>query len=560
MKDKLFLLLLLPCFFGFHSHLLAQTFQHAYGASALDEGAGIAPASNGSYAIGGATESFTLTHLETTVMVVDSAGNLQWARYSGTSNSDEEVTGIAVSGNGVFAAGGTDDPGPGQVNGFLQKYDLNTGNLLATRSTGIAQFAQINDLDVAPNGQLYATGFSFQNATDIFVTKWDTNLNLLWGRTIGSSNDAELAFDALATSDGGLLVLGITSLGLGGDDIVIHKLDSSGNSQWNRIYGTPNTDILTDAIEIPNGYILVGQSNINNNDDAIVLRIDTSGTLIWARSYGGGSDDDAFGIENVSGNYVVCGNTGSFGQGSRDGYILQLDTNGNVLSANAYGSTGDEFLLDLTIDPAGFLIGLGFTTSFGAGSDDIYLLKASPNGFVGCNDSSFAMPSAVFSLTPTTATFATASAGTTLTRTWASTNAPFQINSLCGPPPCSVTAAATLSGDTLCAGDTLIVTDVSTGNTTRTWLINGMPLTGNLNPFPIVQLASGQFTLSIIASNGNCSDTTDYVYNVFPAPTFNRSSDTLCDGDVLQVFNTTPGASGATWFLNGSNVASGLSA
>ncbi|MEL7399332.1 MAG: hypothetical protein AAFN68_02040, partial [Pseudomonadota bacterium] len=70
MKDKLFLLLLLPCFFGFHSHLLAQTFQHAYGASALDEGAGIAPAGNGSYAIGGATESFTLTHLETTVMVV----------------------------------------------------------------------------------------------------------------------------------------------------------------------------------------------------------------------------------------------------------------------------------------------------------------------------------------------------------------------------------------------------------------------------------------------------------------------------------------------------------
>jgi len=51
----------------------------------------------------------------------------------------------------------------------------------------------------------------------------------------------------------------------------------------------------------------------------------------WAKSYGGDSTDEARSIQQTSdGGYVVAGRTRSFGAGSEDFWVLKLDGGGDI--------------------------------------------------------------------------------------------------------------------------------------------------------------------------------------------------------------------------------------
>ncbi|MFC1955746.1 hypothetical protein ACFLWZ_04360 [Chloroflexota bacterium] len=107
-----------------------------------------------------------------------------------------------------------------------------------------------------------------------------------------------------------------------------------------------------------------------------------SGSL-WSRSYGGSSDDHAYSVQQTTdGGYIVAGSTNSFGAGVSDYWVLKLASNGNVQWQKTYGGrSGDSaHTIQQTVDE-GYIMA-GFTTSFGAGKSDYWVLKLSPNGSV----------------------------------------------------------------------------------------------------------------------------------------------------------------------------------
>src|SRR4030043_419229 len=62
----------------------------------------------------------------------------------------------------------------------------------------------------------------------------------------------------------------------------------------------------------------------------------------WARTYGGTGGDYAEGIQQTSDDgYIVVGYTTSFGAGLTDVWVLNLDYSGNVLWEKTYG--GDYY-------------------------------------------------------------------------------------------------------------------------------------------------------------------------------------------------------------------------
>lgn len=69
---------------------------------------------------------------------------------------------------------------------------------------------------------------SSANNKDVHVFKVDSEGNLVWKRTIVSS-DNEVAYDIKQTPDGGYIVAGETS-----SDALLIKLDSQGNVQWQK--------------------------------------------------------------------------------------------------------------------------------------------------------------------------------------------------------------------------------------------------------------------------------------------------------------------------------------
>ena len=78
----------------------------------------------------------------------------------------------------------------------------------------------------------------------------------------------------------------------------------------------------------------------------------------------------------------MAGYTSSFGAGGNDAYLLQVDFNGNVIWQNTYGGDKHDAFYAVTEANNGGFLALGNTESFGAGDKDVMLVKTNPAGVV----------------------------------------------------------------------------------------------------------------------------------------------------------------------------------
>jgi len=101
----------------------------------------------------------------------------------------------------------------------------------------------------------------------------------------------------------------------------------------------------------------------------------------WERNYGGMLYDDGYSVRQTSdGGYIVAGETSSFGAGSHDVYLIKTNASGGSLWTRTYGGTDYDYALSVQLTSDGGYILAGGTYSFGAGGDDVYLLKINATG------------------------------------------------------------------------------------------------------------------------------------------------------------------------------------
>src|ERR1051326_8603676 len=101
---------------------------------------------------------------------------------------------------------------------------------------------------------------------------------------------------------------------------------------------------------------------------------------VFQDAIGGAGDDYAHGVIQASdGSYMVVGTTKSFGAGNDDIYLMKITSSGYLSWAKTYGAAGDDqgFSVQQTTD-GGFII-LGNTSSF-LNYRDIYLVKTTSSG------------------------------------------------------------------------------------------------------------------------------------------------------------------------------------
>ena len=221
------------------------------------------------------------------------------------------------------------------------------------------------------------------------------SLNAQWARTYGTSED-ECAYSICQTSDGGYVVAGVAGYTFYTGlyyriyyDFWILKLTSSGEIEWEKIYGIYGyrNDDITSSIQQTSdgGYIVAGytESFGAGLDDFWILKLTSSGEIEWQQTYGGGNSEDGYSIQQTSeGGYIVTGSTNSFGTGLRDFWILKLSSNGVIEWQKAYGGSEYELAYSIQQTNDGGYIVAGYTESFGAGLDDFWILKLASNGTI----------------------------------------------------------------------------------------------------------------------------------------------------------------------------------
>ncbi|MCK5035633.1 MAG: T9SS type A sorting domain-containing protein [Candidatus Sabulitectum sp.] len=205
-----------------------------------------------------------------------------------------------------------------------------------------------------------------------------------WTQAIGGPS-AEAAYSVIQTSNGDFVVVGITdSYGSGNGDIYMVKTDSSGDTIWWRAFGGTEVDQGYSVQETSDGgFIIAGSSKSFGAGDyeAYLVKTSSSGNVEWSKVYGGTYPEHGNSVLQTSdGGYIVAGSTSSFGAGGIDVYLVKTDASGIVMWAKAFGGTGDEEAQSIQqTDDGGYIIA-GRTTSSGAGSSDVYLIKTDSDG------------------------------------------------------------------------------------------------------------------------------------------------------------------------------------
>ncbi|MFZ8835331.1 MAG: T9SS type A sorting domain-containing protein [Candidatus Caldipriscus sp.] len=205
-----------------------------------------------------------------------------------------------------------------------------------------------------------------------------------FARTYGGTG-SDWAYTVQQTSDGGYIVVGGTySFGAGGWDILLIKTDASGNVQWAKTYGGASDDRAYSVQQTSDGgYIVSGwtYSFGAGISDVFLIKTDANGNIIWAKTYGGIDGDLAYSVQQTSdGGYIVVGYTASFGAGNDDLFLIKTDASGNVQWAKTYGGASNDRAYSVQQTSDGGYIVSGWTYSFGAGWSDIFLIKTDASG------------------------------------------------------------------------------------------------------------------------------------------------------------------------------------
>ena len=133
-----------------------------------------------------------------------------------------------------------------------------------------------------------------------------------------------------------------------------------------------------------NNIIIVGSKSSNefSNDDVWLIKTDLYGNEIWSKTYGGDKTDNAFFVNLTSDSgYIITGKTNSFGAGQDDLWLIRTDQNGIKIWSTTFGSTGYEYGWSVQETSDGGFIVTGATTSYDVDSNPrLYLIKTDQYG------------------------------------------------------------------------------------------------------------------------------------------------------------------------------------
>jgi len=360
----------------------ALAWNKTYGGTESDFALAFVQTVDGGYALAGRTYSFGAGGSDFWLVKTDASGNHLWNRtYGGTSNDSAHAL-IQTADGGYALAGTTYSFGAGRSDFWLVKTD-SAGNMMWNRTYGgireddPAHFViQSVDGGYALAGRTYSFG---PVGSNVWLIKTDASGNMLWNRIYGGpSLDGVFAF--VQTVDGGYALAAHTySFGAGNCDFWLVKTDSAGNMMWNETYGGTGDDWAYALVQTADGgYALIGEtlSFGAGSSDVWLVRTDAFGNHLWNRTYGGTNVDGVFAfVQSVDGGYALAGHTYSFGAGNCDAWLVKTSADGSHEWNKTYGGTDEDFASRLVQMSDGSYVLAGSTSSFGAGSDDFWIVR-----------------------------------------------------------------------------------------------------------------------------------------------------------------------------------------
>jgi hypothetical protein len=185
----------------------------------------------------------------------------------------------------------------------------------------------------------YIVGGSSRSGAQVFKLNYDGEIEWNWSYVWVAFGDAR---SIQQTMDGGYIYLHDH-----GGYFSIVKLDQNGEITWKWIYErTPVNKAFSIKETIDGGYVVVGYtSQIEGrvSEHVWILKLSADGTVEWQKAYGGEGGDRANSVKQTNdGGYIVAGTTKSFGAGDEDIWVIKLTAVGNIEWQRTYGTEKED--------------------------------------------------------------------------------------------------------------------------------------------------------------------------------------------------------------------------
>lgn len=365
---KIFCLLIF-CFIGAISVYGQMTWSKMYGGEGFDEAFCNVALSNQNFVVAGRSNSFGSEDLW--VIDVDTSGDIIWEKTltgagSGVANSVIRSAFDFVLIGYIWSPSGDKDL-------WVIKLD-NLGNVIWQRSIGTANEDEGYSIQFTLDGGYIAAGTTGVSR-DAWIIKLDKNGNVMWQKSYGTPGD-DIAYSVTLAFNTGYVFAGTYN----SQNLWVVKLDLNGDLVWQKTYlSQSNFDDIAKSI-LPtsdDGFLITGTKNNNGlgrSYDAWVLKLDSSGNLQWEKTFGSaGADYGESAAWPTNDNYIVAGITDRHSAGEFQPWIMKLDKQGNTLWQKFY-PTGYLRSVQASLDGGIQFAGLGLPEM------KFWAVKADANG------------------------------------------------------------------------------------------------------------------------------------------------------------------------------------
>lgn len=397
-KFILFILLVLLGFSSFSQPIILE-WQTCFGTNLKEVVSDVCPTGDGYIIVAdGYTDS--PRGIDILAIRTDLSGNVVWEKYFGGNSSDGPVR-ILPAGNDSYyisAVSGSIDgdisfnPFPDGLSNYWIIKINGSGDIIWDKMFGGNCYDIGWDACLTHDGGIASLGYTCSEDGDIsnYYGIWDTWLlridslgNKVWDFTIGTEF-LDFPSAIIQTSDKGFLVASGSMPTTGGNitctpfnyensDIVLFKLDSLANIEWQLCYGGSGNESVKDIIEVEDGYVLACSVYAGDGDmtgsgfhygtspqgdvlpDTWIVKIDFEGNIQWHKCYGGTAAEYVNSIfPTYNGGYIVVAETYSnngdvsgkhnvHGTGA-DIWVFEINATGDLIWQKCFGGIGSELL------------------------------------------------------------------------------------------------------------------------------------------------------------------------------------------------------------------------
>ena len=153
-----------------------------------------------------------------------------------------------------------------------------------------------------------------------------------WMNSYGGSQEESHGHFILACEDGGYLQIGETGFIPNGAKLLVVKVNATGVLEWKKEFGTKGHNLGNSAIEVADGYVVVGALD----EDSSIMKLNkTTGESFWLKTYNYGGSDALEHLVAVPNGFVAVGYTNA----EDDENTFFTEGRGHMM---VFGPTGEQ--------------------------------------------------------------------------------------------------------------------------------------------------------------------------------------------------------------------------